>query len=132
VRAVVVVAALVVGFGVVTLIALEGGEVVVLETGSGDDARETRTWIAEADGAWWIEAATEDRPFFRQVRRTGSLRVRRGDANYACSAAVQPEPGGHERIRGLLRAKYRWRDWWIGLVADTHASRAIRLECRAV
>jgi len=72
VRAVFVIAALLIGFGVVTLVALEGGEVVVLRTGSGDDAHETRAWITEADG-----------------------------------------------------------EWWIGLLAHTHASRAVRLECRA-
>jgi len=50
------------GLGVVTLWALEGGEVVVLRTRATTDVpRDTRAWIADADGAWWIEAASASR-----------------------------------------------------------------------
>jgi hypothetical protein len=31
----------------------------------------------------------------------------------------------------MLRARYGWRDWWIGWLADTRASRALRLDCEA-
>ena len=33
------------------------------------------------------------------------------------------------RIRDLLAARYGWADCWIGLVADTRRSVAVRLEC---
>jgi len=124
-----VVVAIVAGLAVGTIAALEGGEVVVLRTGSDTDPRETRTWIAEADGAWWIEAANESRAFFRDVGANGRVGVRRGDRWHRCNATIVPEPGGHDRIRRLLRDRYGWRDRWIGCIADTHASRAIRLEC---
>ena len=58
-----------IAFGTVTLVALEGREVVVIET--VDDAgapRRTRTWIADVAGATWIEAATPERPFVADLR----------------------------------------------------------------
>jgi len=36
--------------------------------------------------------------------------------------------GGHRRIRSLLRARYGVADAWIGLLADTSRSVAIRLD----
>ncbi len=42
-------------FGVVTGVALEGGEVVVLRIAGPDGPRETPTWLAEADGVLWPE-----------------------------------------------------------------------------
>ena len=76
-----------------TLVALEGREVVVLETIDGAGvARATRTWVADDDGYAWIEAANPERPF-------------------------------------LLARRYGWADRWIGLLADTSGSVAVRLAC---
>lgn len=119
------------GLGAGTLAALEGGEVVVLRTGPPGTRRETRTWIADEDGAWWVEAANPARPFLRDVRADGRVEVRRFDRWHRCRAETVAEPGGHARIRRLLRARYGWRDWWIGWLADTSASRAVRLACEA-
>jgi hypothetical protein len=104
-----------VAFGGATLSALEGVEVVVLRTGAAAAARKTRTWIADEGTAALVEAANPERPFLRDLR--------------ACRADILPNPGGHERIRGLLRARYGWADWWVGLLTDTSASVAVRLDC---
>jgi hypothetical protein len=120
----------VVAFGVVTLVALEGRQVVVVETRDASGTlRRTRAWIADEDGASWIEAANPDRPFLHDVERDATVTLERGGQRRECRAAVAPNPGGHQRIRRLLSARYGWADRWIGLVADTSASLAIRLEC---
>lgn len=117
------------GFAAITLYALEGHEVVVLRTRAADGSpRDTRTWVADADGAVWIEAAFADRPFFQQLLSNPDVEVERGGSVRRYRAAPLPNPDGHERIRALLAEKYGWADWWVGLLTDTSGSIAIRLE----
>jgi len=119
-----------IAFGTVTLVALEGREVVVIETvDDAGGARRTRTWIADDAGAAWIEAATPERPFVADLRRQPSLVLERHGVRHACTAAIASNPDGHERIRRLLADRYGWADCWIALVADTHTSLGIRLDC---
>lgn len=118
----------VVSFVVVTLIALEGNEVAVLRT--RDDAgavRETRVWLAEADGALWVEAATPERPFYRDLLREPRVEVVRGDVVLETVATPVPGEAGHLTIRRLLADKYGWADAWVGLLQDTSRSIAVRL-----
>ncbi len=129
-RALVAAVAIVVALAATTLVALEGREVVVLETADAHGApRRTRTWIADDAGALWVEAAGPKRPFLEDVRRTPTLVLERYGTRRRCTADVQPNPDGHERIRRLLAERYGWADCWIGLVADTSHSLAIRLSC---
>jgi len=116
-------------FWLVTLMALEGGDVAVLTTHGEAGGRATRTWLAQADGAFWIEAANAARPFLRDLRRDPQAVLRWAGRVRRCRATVQPNPAGHRRIRALLRAHYGWRDPWIGLLADTRGSVALRLDC---
>jgi len=117
-------------FGAVTWIALEGREVVVVHTRDADGhAHATRTWVADADGATWIEAANPERPFLRDLERAPELQLERAGALLSCRAAVAPNPAGHERVRQLLASRYGWADCWIGLIADTRRSVAVRLTC---
>ena len=117
-------------FAVVTLVALEGGEVVVLRTTDADGrVRETRTWIADEEGAAWVEAANPERPFLADLRARSTLELRRGGTLHRCRATVIPSPEGHARIRRLLAARYGWADRWIALVADTSQSMAVHLDC---
>ena len=117
-------------FAIVTLVALEGREVVVVRTRDVDGTEHaTRTWIADADGAAWIEAANPERPFLRDLARDPALVLDRRGVPRACRATIQPNPEGHARIRRLLAAKYGWADCWIAMVADTERSLAVRLEC---
>ena len=119
-----------VAFGIVTLVALEGREVVVLRTHAADGSEHTtRTWIADADGAAWVEAANPERPFLHDLEREPTLTLDRHGRPQQCRATVAPNPAGHTRIRDLLAAKYGWADCWIALVADTERSLAVRLEC---
>lgn len=117
-------------FAVVTLVALEGREVVVLRTRAADGSEHaTRTWIADADGAAWVEAANPERPFLHDLEREPALVVDRQGRHERCRATLTENPAGHARIRDLLAAKYGWADCWIALVADTSRSLAVRLDC---
>jgi hypothetical protein len=124
-----VVVGAVLGFGALTLYALEGREVVVLHTHATDGtARRTRTWVADDDGAAWIEAAVPERPFFQQLLAVPEVEVERGGVMRRYRAVPVPNPEGHARIRALLAQKYGWADWWVGLLTDTSQSVAVRLE----
>jgi hypothetical protein len=117
-------------FAGVTLVALEGREVVVLRTFDAQgQPRETRTWIADEDGSPWIEAANAERPFLQHLRANPEVELRRSGTLRRCHAVPAENPDGHRRIRRLLAEKHGWADWWIGLLADTSGSFAIRLEC---
>jgi hypothetical protein len=115
---------------VVTLLALEGGEVVILRTkAKGGVVHETRTWIVDdADGAW-IEAASPTRPFLWDVVANSQVEVWRDARWQRCHAMVAANPAGHERVRRLLARKYGWKDRWIGLLADTSESIGLRISC---
>ena len=118
-------------FTLVTLLALEGREVVVLRTfDAHGQARETRTWVADEDGYTWIEAANPERPFLLQLQANPEVELRRGGTLHHCRAGATPNPEGHQRIRRLLAAKYGWADDWVGLLTDTSGSLAVRLDCQ--
>ena len=116
-------------FGATTLVALEGKDVAVLHT--RDDtggARRTRVWVAESAGALWVEAATPERGFYRDLLQRPEIDVEH--AGRARRMIARPEPGdaGHERIRTLLRDKYGWADRWVALLQHTSHSVAVRLD----
>jgi len=120
-----------VAFAAVTLVALEGREVVQLRTITPDGGvRTTRTWVADWDGAMWIEAANGQRPFLLDLQARPDVELVRGGRPLPLRAVAVPGPEGHRRIRALLAEKYGWADRWIGLIADTSHSVAIRLEPR--
>jgi hypothetical protein len=116
-------------FAATTLYALEGREVVVLRTKAADGSvRETRTWVADADGSAWIEAAFADRPFYQQLLADPQIELLRGGAVHPYRAVPMPNPDGHIRIRHLLAEKYGWADAWVGMLTDTSGSIAVRLD----
>jgi len=128
-RAALAVAILVAAFAAVTLWALEGREVALLRTITpAGDVRETRVWIAEDDGAWWIEAATPTREFLRDIVNEPTVEVERHGRPSRRVATPDFGDAGHARIRRLLRERYGVADVWIGLLADTSRSVAIRLD----
>lgn len=120
-----------VGFVLITLVALEGPEVVVLYTAtSNGPPRPTRVWIADHDGAQWIEAASPHREFYRDLLANPDVDLVRNGERASYRAVALGGREGHELIRRLLREKYGWADVWIGMLADTSHSIAVRLEPR--
>lgn len=130
-RGIAAVVALAMAFLVPTLLALEGQEVVQIRTTAPDGSpRVTRAWVADDDGAAWLEAATPDRPWYQDLLREPRFELVRGGVAQPALAAPQPGPEGHARIRRLLRAKYGWADAWVGLLQDTSQSVAVRVTPR--
>lgn len=112
-----------------TLLALEGREVVVLRTRDPLGIwHESRTWVADYGGYAWIEAASEERNFYRHIVENPQVELVRHGQTGAYRAVAIETPEGHELIRRLLARKYGLADWWIGLLTDTSRSVAIRLE----
>lgn len=123
------IAAVVLAFAATTLVALEGKDVAVLHT--RDDtggARRTRVWVAEKDGALWVEAATPERGFYRDLLLRPELDVEHAGRAQRMIARPEPGPAGHDGIRALLRDKYGWADCWVALLQDTSRSVAVRLD----
>ena len=115
-------------FAAVTLYALEGHEVVVLRTtGDRGAPRETRVWIADEGDHAWIEAATPEREFYRDLLARPEAELVRGGTTAHVRAEPVPGREPHARLRALLRAKYGIADWWIGLLQDTSRSVAVRV-----
>lgn len=124
-----VTAAAAVAFGAVTWWALESGEVATLRTrAAAGYVEDTRVWVADAEGAVWIEAATPERAWYRRLLAQPEVELVRNGEPASFTATPFPGPEGHARIRGLLRAKYGVRDLWVGLLQDTSTSIAVRLE----
>ena len=120
---------LVLAFAATTLVALEGSEVVVLHTGlSRSSPRATRVWIADYGGSPWIESASPEREFYRDILADPHVELQRNGERSKYRAVPVEGREAHELIRSLLRARYGWADTWIGLLADTSNSIAIRLE----
>ncbi|HYC54452.1 MAG TPA: nitroreductase/quinone reductase family protein [Candidatus Binatia bacterium] len=132
-RLLVAAAALVAALAALTVVALEGKDVAVLHTRDSDGiARATRVWIVEEDGAWWVEAAIADRPFYVALQQDARLEVEHRGEKFLARATLMPNPEGHERIRRMLRSKYGWADDYIGLLQDTSNSLAVRLDREAM
>jgi hypothetical protein len=120
---------LLLAFGATTLVALEGKDVAVLHT--RDDtggARRTRVWIAAGDGALWVESATPERDFYRDLLLRPEIDVEHDGRAQRMIARPEPGAAGHERIRAMLRDKYGWADCWVAMLQDTSRSIAVRLE----
>lgn len=116
-------------FAGITLYALEGREVVVVHTRAADgSATQTRTWIADEGGFSWIESATPERPFFRQLLEHPEIELERGGARQRYRATAVENPAGHQHIRRLLAERYGWADVWVGMLTDTSGSVEVRLE----
>ena len=117
-------------FAALTWVALESAEVVELRTfGANGDTADSRVWIADDEqGVAWIEAAEPDKAFYLRLVARPDVELVRGGEHLAVRAVPLTGDAGHAKIRSMLRAKYGWRDRWIGLLIDTSRSVAVRLE----
>ena len=122
------VATLLAAFGAVTWWALESRGVAVIETRTADDSvRFTHVWYTEPNGELWLEAGTPGNGWFIDVQENPDVRFEANGQSAPYIARPVEELSGHDRIRSLIRAKYGFRDRWVGLVVDTSRSVAVRL-----
>jgi hypothetical protein len=116
------------GFGAFTWWVLESSGVAILQTRGPDGSlRPTHVWHAERSSEVWLEAATPERAWLRDIQRSPLvvLSIEGQPAHYR--AAPVAAPTGHAEIRSLLRQKYGLRDWWVALLQDTSRSVAVQL-----
>ena len=116
------------GFALVTLLALEAGGVAVLRTERPDHSvRETHVWWVEHEGALWVEAATPERAWLAEALAAGVVDVERDGVREHMRVERASGADAHARVRALLREKYGLRDWWVGRLQDTSRSLAVLL-----
>jgi hypothetical protein len=122
-------AAPLVGFALVTALALEGREVVILHTSTANGMeRTTRAWIAEdRAGRLWLEANNDQSPWLLDVMTNGSIRLERAGKESSWRALPDPSPPARARVRFLMAAKYGWADAWVGRFFGSPHSVAVRL-----
>ncbi len=116
-------------FAGITWAALELPEVAVLRTTGPDGAPvTTRVWVAEEGGHLWLEAPNRERPWLRHVESDPVVELTRRGETRRYGTSVLAGPAATRHIRRLFRDKYGIADWWVGVLADTSASFAVRLE----
>jgi hypothetical protein len=116
-------------FGGVPLVALEGRDVAVLyTTGTEGELRRTRVWVADGDGALWVEAASAHRPFYRDLVAQPLVELERATGRAHYVATPVSGRAAHDALRRRLREKHGWADAWIGALQDTSGSIAVRLD----
>jgi len=122
----------VVAFLGVTYVALEGNDVATIHTlGENNSWRTTHVWVADAgDGSLWIEAATPDRSWLQDLRRTANVEVEHDGRTRRWHAVVVDDPEAQVHVRELLHEKYGWADTWVGVLQDTSQSVPVRLDPR--
>ena len=121
------VAVLLLVFGVVQMMASEGGEVVVLttmdETGS---EHATRLWIVEHDGHSWLRAGMPNSDWFLRLQVNPAVRVERSGVETAYIAVSVPDQ--LEPINALMLEKYGWSERYISAMMSRDESVPIRLD----
>jgi hypothetical protein len=129
-RAIAALAALLLALAGISYLALESGEVAVVETrGARGEIRSTHVWHVEHDGELWLEAGTPDNGWFVDLLSDPTLTLRASGRSGRYRAHPVENPVVHQRIRSLLREKYGWRDWWVGfLIVDSAGTIPVRLE----
>jgi hypothetical protein len=118
-------------FAAITWWALESEGVAIIQTRPPDGpARSTHVWYAESNGELWLEAGTPQNGWFVDIQGDPELIFTLDDRSERYAAVPVDEPLAHSRIRSLIRQKYGFRDWWVGLIVDTSRSVAVRLTPR--
>jgi hypothetical protein len=122
------VAVLITVLAATTYLALELGEVAIVETMEPDGKpRHTHVWYVEEGDALYLEAGHPDNPWVRELEHMQTLTLASDGVDGEYLFEQSQKPGDHARIRRMMRRKYGWRDWWIGLLFDTSRSRLIEL-----
>ena len=106
----------------ITYVALEGGGVVTVETQTGaGDLRTTHIWHVVHEGTLLLEAGHPANPWVQDIEHNPEVSLT-GDGLEGVYTLERHGPETHAQIRGLMRAKYGWRDWWVALLFDTSES----------
>jgi F420H(2)-dependent quinone reductase len=112
---------------VLTIIASESGEVVVVNTrDAAGSAKATRLWVVDHDGDTWLRAGSLEAGWYRRLTADPEITVQRGAASYV--ALARPTADATTTINRLMNDKYGWADDYIGMLFSRNKAIAIRLE----
>jgi hypothetical protein len=114
----------------ITYLALELGEVAIVETVNPDGARlrQTHIWYVHQPDGLYLEAGHPDNSWVRDLEQMQTLTLSGEDISGEYVFEQRESEADHQRVRKMMLDKYGWRDWWIGLVFDTSRSWMIELE----
>ena len=115
--------------GLTTLLALEGGGVVQVQTVNAQtqQPRDTRIWFVGSGAQIVLEAGKPDSPWALDVAQRNTLRLSGQGLGGDYRARIHGADS-HLKIRQLMREKYGWRDVWVSMLFDTSMSRMVTLE----
>lgn len=127
VGAVVLLAVIVIGL---QMVASESGEVVVVRTFAGGEAKTTRLWVVDDAGVSWLRSGSPSSSWYQRIRENPEIEVERGGELHAYTAF--PIEGGPtvDHVNALMSRKYGWADGLIGATLDRSDAVAIRLDPR--
>ncbi len=117
----------VLGVALVTYIALEASGVLSIETVDHTTGapRVTHIWYVVDNNQLFFEAGNPENPWVKDVAIDPNVRITSENLAGAYQLKTDKGSASHHRIRSLMRAKYTWRDAWIGLLFDTSKSTLI-------
>jgi hypothetical protein len=108
--------------------AVTAPDVVQIVTVDPDgEVRETKVWIAFADGAGWLR--TSDSRWLANLRRDPEAKLRSGDQEIELRADEIEDPAVRERVDAAMRAKYGWTDRMLGFLR-MRGTHVLRLSAR--
>jgi hypothetical protein len=91
------------------------------------DVRETKVWIAFADGSGWLR--TSNSRWLENLRRDPNAKLISGDQELELRADEIEDPAARERVDAAMRAKYGWSDRMLGFLR-MRGSQLLRLSAR--
>jgi hypothetical protein len=93
----------------ITWIALEAGDVLVVETINNDDnsVRTTHIWFVQDEKVLYLKAGNPENPWVQDLPNTPGLRLTGSGVNGTYSYELAAGPESHKRIRRLMRGEIR-------------------------
>jgi Uncharacterized protein conserved in bacteria (DUF2255) len=100
-----------------TYVAGEQREVVVLRTfDAAGAAHETKMWVVDHDGAFWVRVANRDRGWYRRAVANPHVELKRAGRKAAMTAHPDESPDARAAVDAAFRAKYGRVDAWYGFL----------------
>lgn len=124
-----VVGIVVLSFVGVTFFALEYGDVAVVETldKSTGKQRLTHIWHVHTGDQLFLEGGSPTNPWVQDLEYLSTIRLIGNGIDGEYAFVIRDDADNHAEIRALMRAKYGWRDRWVGIVFDTSKSMLIEV-----
>ena len=109
--------AVVVTLGVLTYVAGEVKEVVVLRTyDKKGAAHDTKLWVVDYQGTPWVRVGKPHRLWYRRLLRQPRVELLRGTQTFQVTAHAHRDVETRHALDQQFREKYGLIDWWFGVL----------------